>query len=338
MGIPFFQQTKAVFEDDDETTSTTTPPGTGAASLEGDGGFLPNPQQWALDVAQILAGASSDKPDPDDEREPWVGITGEGKFDYGRPVYGPNVKPPAREWSVHGDNLVAPQYTAVDPRRILNDMSAPELEALEREMVRGSYLDEDDMVQGASRSDIIGAFTSLVTRADVNRVSWQQQLEGDVNAYQQWLKENPEEEETPKTWRELNPFVAPVFVKPDYASLAQGVKETVRTGLQRDPTSNEMRLLSSFMNDAVYDQWKSNEYDVALANWENQARAHEDPDNYVPVMDGGTVQGVDAAARFAERYEEKFAGELEHRERNAFAQENAPALFGSIDTISRMMT
>lgn len=258
------------------------------------------------------------------DRDP---ITGESPAAAGTPIYGPGVEPDPVPPGYWGGYRPPPQYVTDDPVRILNGMSTAEIDALERELERANYLDPDRFTPGTGRSAIIPAFTQVIYNADTNRVSWEKQLEGDVNRYQQWLEDNPEEGPAP-----YPPFVAPAFLKPDYATLAQKTKAQLRSELRRDPTSGEMKLLTGFLDEGYHRQWKANEYDVAYANWEANKRAYETGEN----QSAGTVQGVDAQAEFNEYFDERFADELTHRERVAESTENTPNLFGSIDTISRM--
>jgi len=226
-----------------------------------------------------------------------------------------------------GEHQRTPQYSTNDPTRILNNMSSAELAALERQFVMAGVIDEDSIGGTTSRASLIQLFTSLVSAADSNRVSWEQELEGAVSSHQEWLKDHPE------GWDKApyRPFVAPAYLKPDYATLAQKAKYAVRTGLQRDPTSTEMKLLTQFLDDAHRDEWQANEYAVERANWEAGARAYETGEDQTT----GTIQGIDDDARFLEYFEERFEGELDHRDRVGQVAANSPGLFASIDKISR---
>jgi len=232
--------------------------------------------------------------------------------------------------AVYGDiKQDIPQYTINDPMRILNRMNPAELVALQQEFVNAGYIDEETALTG-DRTFLIPTFTQLVTSADYNRVDWEYQLDRDIETYEQWKLDNPEEEEL--SWRQRNPFVAPVYLAPDYATLAQAAKETVRGELGREVTGAEMNLLTGFLGNASKEQWQANEYNTQLANWEATARAQETHTDQA----AGTVQGYDAAARYEEMFEERFEGELEHRERVDDVNRKEGNLFGSIDTISRM--
>jgi hypothetical protein len=226
-----------------------------------------------------------------------------------------------------------PRYTTSDPLNILNSMNASELAALELQFIDAGYpgFDIEEYVPARDRSSMISVFTSLVNSADHNRQSWQDQLEGDINYKLAWDEAHPDEKAN--TWAQDNPWPAPSYLAPDYATLAQTAKATVRGQLGRNVTSGELTLLTGFMNQASKDAWKANEYDLSLSNWESRARAHEDEANN---MDAATVQGVDAVARFGEMFDERYSGELEHRRNVETVSGKQGNLFGSIDALSRM--
>ena len=286
-------------------------------------------------LLDIIAGQSSPREPKEYEDNRPAMITGEqrgtpaiintqgGEYDYDQ------WRPPYSN-AVYGDiKQDIPQYTINDPMHILNSMSSAELVALQQEFVNAGYIDEETALTG-DRTFMIPTFTQLVTSADYNRVDWEYQLDRDKETYAQWLEDNPEEPEL--SWRQRNPFVAPVYLAPDYATLAKAAEDTVRGELGREVTGAEMQLLTGFLGNASKEQWQANEYNTQLANWEATARAQETHTDQA----AGTVQGYDAAARFEDMFDERFEGELEHRERVDTVNRKEGNLFGSIDTISRM--
>ena len=319
---------RRAYEDDLESFQTG-----GTSSGGGDDGDLFD--QGLVDFMDIVGGGSSPRePKEYEDRRPAM-ITGEGRgspaiintqggdFEYER------WRPPYANWVGAEIKQDIPQYTINDPLRILNSMSSAELVALQQEFVNAGYIDDETTLTG-DRSFMIPTFTQLVTSADFNRVDWEYQLDRDKETYAQWLEDNPEEPEL--SWRQANPFVAPVYLAPDYATLAKAAEETVRGELGREVTGAEMKLLTGFLGNASKEQWQANEYNTQLANWEATARAQETHTDQA----AGTVQGYDAAARFEDMFDDRFEGELEHRERVDTVNRKEGNLFGSIDTISRM--
>jgi len=223
-----------------------------------------------------------------------------------------------------------PKYSTQDPLNVLNAMSTAELAALELQFIEAGFIDEDDYL-GGQRGPLIADFGSLMVQADHNRIGWEDQLDKNIIDYQEWKKDNPEK--VPLTWAQANPFIAPVEVKPDYATLAQGSKATMRQMLGRTPTSSEMKLLTAQLGSDYHAEWQTEVYDKSKMSWEAASRAHE-----AEATSGatGSVQGIDPEARFAERFEDRYENELEHRERVDTSERKSANLFGSIDTISRM--
>jgi len=219
-----------------------------------------------------------------------------------------------------------PQYSANSAANILRGMSSAELEALERQFYRAGYMDEDTRYTTTGRALLIGTFTNVIHQADTNRVSWEQQIQYDITAYEAWKEEHPEEEE------KYHPFEAPDYLKPDYATLSQAAKATTAERLGRKPTSSEMKILTGFMNDADRQQWEQNVYAPELGAYNKGARAFETGED----QGSETYQGYDAAARFGEYFDERYENELQHRENVEKVKTKSDGLFASIDKISRM--
>jgi len=256
--------------------------------------------------------------------------TGENPWAAAEPVYGPGVTPGTPQapvggnWDPEGQYGSITRYSTDSARLILNGMTSAELEALQRQFVLAGYVDEEATYAG--RATLLPTFTALVQTADYNRVTWQNQIEGDTNVKAIWDKEHPDEG-GPK----YGPFIAPHYLKPDYATLAQRAKQTTEYHLGRKPTSSEMGILTGFMGDADRKEWQQNVYAPALGNWEKGARAFETEED----QGSETYQGYDAEARFAEYFDDRYENELDHRDRVDQVAQNSPGLFASIDKISR---
>jgi len=259
--------------------------------------------------------------------------TGETIGQIGVPSLGPGVTPEADPyigwWGETDPDKAASgrmtRYNTDSARLILMGMTTAELEALQRAFIQAGYIEEE--ARYAGRATLLPIFTALVQTADTNRVSWEMQIEGDTNAKAIWDEEHPDED------RGYGPFTAPDFMKPDYATLAQKAKKTTEWLLGRKPTSGEMSILTEFMNTAERKAWEANVYAPALSTWEKNTRAYETGED----QGSATLQEYDPEARFAEFFDDRYAGELAHRDRVDTVRENSPNLFGSIDTISRMM-
>ena len=118
--------------------------------------------------------------------------------------------------------------------------------------------------------------------------------------------------------RIIEPFIAPTFLKPDFDSLKQGVKQSMREQLRREPTDSEMRELTSWLDAeyrAQYDvqtQGLRGEYDARVAAFQSDAYEAGQP----TYGSGGELRDVDPTAGYAEEFEDKFSGELDLIKRN----------------------
>jgi hypothetical protein len=329
-----------------ETTSVSTPSaGSGGGSVASDfdtskigidesfagvpaGGSFTE-EQWA-DWERMNAPPKKDRP----LGSAMYGTsTGETVGQIGVPSLGPGVTPeddPYMGWwgmdyPEAGASGRMTRYNTDSARFILMGMTTAELEALQRAFVQAGYIDEE--ARYAGRATLLPIFTALVQTADTNRVSWEMQIEGDTNAKAIWDAEHPDEDPG------YGPFTAPDYMKPDYATLAQKAKASTEYFLGRKPTSGEMSILTEFMGGAERKAWEANVYAPALSTWEKNTRAYETGED----QESATLQQYDPDARFGEFFDDRYAGELAHRDRVDTVRENSPNLFGSIDTISRMM-
>lgn len=322
------------------TTTTTTPGNVGGIDLE----------DWGEDIpAEILGLYIQDEMENDGQggvyypgprREPRKveqqgTSTGENWSDGAYPTITEYPRGDANKFfpvgeAPEGPLRQGPQYSNIDYQLILNGMTSSELASLELLFQEAGMIDSEAMLSGGlSRGALLGHFKNLIMEADANRNTWEDQLNSNIEGYQEWLKENPEEE--PKTWAQLNPFVAPAEMKPDYATMAQNVKDNVRGQLGRSATTGEMELLTSQLSGSYHDAWKQNQYDPALATWEANSRAHETES----AQSAGTFQAVDPQARFDETFDERYEGELGHRRRVDKGKSKTQSLFGSFDMLAR---
>lgn len=122
------------------------------------------------------------------------------------------------------------------------------------------------------------------------------------------------------------PFVAPTYVAPDYATLAQRTKSMLREELGRDPDESELALFTAEMSG-----WDREAFDVEAAAARAEWEAAEDGRDASP-----TAQAVDPVARFKESFEKRFAGELRGIQRTAEATETNETVRGAVSTLSQM--
>lgn len=220
---------------------------------------------------------------------------------------------------------VSPRYDLYYARRTLNSMSAAQLSVLEERLWAAGYNVLEDS-SGLRSSGLVAAFENLIVEADTNRNEWEDQLDESVRLWQD------QKEERDKANRV--PFLAPTRLKPDYATLSQRVKADVAGQLGRKPTSSEMKLLTGNLEGHYRDEYTQETYRRARSEWEQRSRATLTGDDQNV---GAVVSDVDPLARYAEDFDERFEGELAHRDRTQQVQETQGSMFGSLDMASRMV-
>ena len=229
------------------------------------------------------------------------------------------------------NQVFVPQYDNDYARRTMGNMSAGQIAALELSLWQAGYISNEPGSPQNRSTDLIRGFDYLITEADAGRNDWEDQLEADMVEYQKFLAD----EEAERLANETEPirpgFVVPAYRKPDYATLAQHVKATVRDQLQRQPTESELSMLSGYLEQQYRNAWQSNEVDVGRDDWTRRGRAAETGQE----QGAPTIGNVDPVARFDEQFEERYEGELAHRQRVDQSEERTTNLFGSFDMLTR---
>lgn len=220
-------------------------------------------------------------------------------------------------------------YTTGDVFDELDGLSTENLARVQARMVGLGLL--ENYVPGKRDGDTQKAFSYLLQMANSSGQDWAREM----SQLEQIQAEDPEgwaermgiggEDEGPA------PFVTPAYEAPDYATLAQGVKDQMRRSLGRDPDESEMAILTAEL--AGFDR-EAYEADVAgqRAQYDAEVGASEGREG----MGGATVQGVDPVARFKESFEQRFAGRLAAGEDMVTADESQESVEGSTSLLSRM--
>jgi hypothetical protein len=135
-----------------------------------------------------------------------------------------------------------------------------------------------------------------------------------------------------KAWRAANPFIAPVFKAPDYASLSQAVRGAFAQQIGRDPKDYELALLADQMR-ADFNAQHGATVSAARAQYEATARA---ADTGAP-QSAGTVQDVDPMARLSETVLSKYGPEIERVEGVQENQLNVGLLMRSLTGMDNLV-
>jgi hypothetical protein len=227
----------------------------------------------------------------------------------------------------------AAEYREDDPRMTrlryydgdqlsLRYWSATSVRSLQSRLADAGMLVNGKYSPGMADVITVDAFSDLLSMSNGSGQRWDRELTYRVDNIDPSVLEDYQNQFTPKPAKDpirlIDPFIAPTFLKPDYASLTQGVKQSLRDQLRREPTDSEMRQLTSFLDAEYRSQYDAEvrglrgEYDARVSAF--QSDAYEAGE--ATYGSGGEVRDVDPTARYAEEFERKFSGELDLIKRN----------------------
>jgi len=219
-----------------------------------------------------------------------------------------------------------PRYYQRDYDELLAGWGVDKISWFQEQAALAGLLDltEQGFHPGQRDGFTMTAMTQIMALANANGNTWEDQLQEEIRVYQAWLEDNPEDDANPYA-----NFVTPAYLAPDYATLAQTTKQTFEARLGRRASSAELQMYVDHLAALDKDQWEAQ---TQAARQENAARAREWETG--EDQSAGTVQGVDAMARFDELFEDQFAGEIQHRERANLSQRKSSGLFTSLNKIA----
>jgi hypothetical protein len=224
----------------------------------------------------------------------------------------------------------APRYFDENYRNIVGSWSIDETEWFQNQAILAGLIDPESYIRYGSRDGYTTtAFMQILADANNNGNMWKDELESQVASYQQWKMDNPEVKE------QYPAFITPAYPKPDYATLSQQVKGAISQSLGRRVTVSELQLLTDHLGQLDRQEWDT-QVAVERSTHAARGREHDDrqDDGSSTGQSGGTVQQVDAQSRFNEFFEERYSGEIKHRQRTAQVQEKQGGLFESLNRIA----
>lgn len=213
-------------------------------------------------------------------------------------------------------------YRAGDEFGELDNLSTEYLARVQDRMAALGML--DGYVRGRKDQSTVKAFADLLWMSNAEGTSWIVQL-ADLERTKAEMGDDWE-------WGDGSgrgdraPFVAPTYLAPDYATLAQRVKTELREQLGRDPDESELALLTAELSG-----WDREAFDAEVEAAKAEYDAAEDGRSESP-----TVQTIDPLARFKESFEQKYAAEIRGNERQDEAAETGEIVRGAVGNLSRM--
>lgn len=210
-----------------------------------------------------------------------------------------------------------------DAGPILRGMAPEAVVRLQERLHKLGFL-AGEYTQGVVREETKTAFADLLAESNRRGTRWNDTLDGLEQMYEELGIEFDEE-------GDRAPFIAPAYVAPDYATLAQTVKDQMRQTLGRDPDESEISQLT-----AELDGWYKGEYDVEAAALRSEYDAGASDEALGMHREAGTFRGVDPVARFKQAFEAKFADEIDFIEDRDETQRQGKVIQSGISTLSQM--
>ncbi|KKL26888.1 hypothetical protein LCGC14_2390720, partial [marine sediment metagenome] len=238
-----------------------------------------------------------------------------------------------------------------EPRYFEGDERAPQsldgtvIARLQKRLVAAGLLNEDEYYAGYWTEVSWLAYKTALGVANTNGTDVSKAIDELIRTLPQSIKDE----------RDLDKFAEPPYLTPDYATLAQTVKRTMRNELGRDPTAGELAQLTREMSGFAREQ-----FDVLT---ERERIIFEGGKETVtpptltfgqPLPEGQppslnlfgpratpvgpqTLQNVDPAARFQELFEQRFKPEIDRLDSLSEVRRNTNNVFASLRTMSSLV-
>jgi hypothetical protein len=317
---------------EDATTSTTTP--SGDPFTTGVGADLPSFENYENETEEDpfvrvdkdylrlkISTAMPGVPDID-----W--LIERGMLD---PVRDAELIRRARQDMDPFESEVGPRYKESDIQGIAARLTGPKIYEIQQEMIRAGLIDPEDttlvgpFIMGKWDRLTERAFEHTLGQANVDGETWQVSLTHMARAGDRRAAAE-EEDRIQDELDRLGPYIAPVRVNADYATLATDVEEAIRRKLGRKPNDWEMELLTDQMQ-ASYRARNNQEAASARGIYDAQVRAIETGEDQA----AGSVIDVDPAARFEQTFNDRFESELARRDKTIDAERRTDTLMAGLE-------
>lgn len=225
---------------------------------------------------------------------------------------------------VTGTNLVNNQYGYVkgDEFRQLDSISTESLARTQERMAALGML--EDFIPGKKDPKTIQAFGDLLFMSNGEGLSWAEML-GELERQKEELGDDWAWGDGSGDDRE--PFITPTYLAPDYATMAQTIKEQLRSTLGRDPDESELAMFTAELTG-----WDREAFDTEVGI----AKDYYDQGGSASAPQPDQAVAQTAMARFRESFEQKFAAEIQGIERTEEAAETSENVRGAVSRLSQM--
>lgn len=208
-------------------------------------------------------------------------------------------------------------YYAGDEFNVLSAKPMEERVRLQEQMVALGLLSSP--VYGELDDRTLGGFRALLSMANRTGDTWENTLNR--------IATNPLMLDAAQNQSNEPVFQPTPYMAPDYATIAQRVKQMFREQLGREPDQAEMAELSGELQGWSKQAWNA-EVEV-----EEGAFDMRSADTTQPAVQG---QQVDPMSRFQELFDSKYKGEMQFVDDKQSAQVQRQAVEGGAATVSQM--
>ncbi len=238
-----------------------------------------------------------------------------------------------------------------EPRYFEGDERAPQsldgtvIARLQKRLVAAGLLDEDEYYAGYWTEVSWLAYKTALGVANTNGTDVSKAIDELIRTLPQSIKDE----------RDLDKFAEPPYLTPDYATLAQTVKKTMRDELGRDPTAGELAQLTREMSGFEREQFEvDTERERIIFEGGKETVTPPTLTFGQPLPEGQppslnlfgpratpvgpqTLQDVDPEARFQELFEKRFKPEIDRLDSLGEVRRNTNNVFASLRTMSSLI-
>jgi hypothetical protein len=246
----------------------------------------------------------------------------------------------------YAPKMGSPTYLPMDQYKNFATKDPGYINGVQMGLVAAGLLKEDDVVNGVWTQDAAKAMEDAMIEANYTggAKTWVDIVKGRAEAYANKPKKSGGGGGGGGGGRRANPLagrtlVLPAYEKPDMDILNTEVKETMRQRLGRNPTGWELTLMADKLQEGYRADYDA-QVVAAKANFEAGNRAilqSYRTGKPVTVTSQTEAKRVDPRAYLQERFEERYAPELELNKDRELSQENMSNVFNVLTSTSRIL-
>lgn len=243
----------------------------------------------------------------------------------------------------YAPTMGSPQYMPMDEFNSFATKDPGYIDAVQGALIAGGLMKEDDFVSGVWTQDAASAMEDAMIEANFTggAKTWVEIVQGRAESNAKKPKKSSGggggggRRANPLAGRTL---VLPSFEAPSTDILHTEVTDLLRQKLGRDPTGWEKTLLADYLSEGYRAQYDA-EVVAAKANFEagNRAILQSVKTGKPVTVTAQAAERVDPRATLIQRFEERYAPELELNQDRELSRENMANVFNVMTSTSRIL-